>query len=208
YLNNQKLTLFPTSSPSSLQLKYTYTTFFKGGFGLANQNSKFRWPSFVIGGIFLIIGIVIFSYPVENFYAITWLIGLFSLISGILEIVFRRANKKVMGVPSGWTFVLGIINIVFGLVVMFNSAESSVFLIYIFAVWFMINNVIAIFTVTPAERSNGMFHLLSIILNVLGILIAIVLLFSPLLAAVFISFMIGFMFALFGVFYVIDALSS
>src|SRR5699024_9967885 len=175
---------------------------------LANQNSKFRWPSFVIGGSFLIIGIVIFSYPVENlyaitwliglfslisgileivfrrankkvmgvhsgwifvvcvinlffgfvifsyavenFYVITWLVGLFSLISGILEIVFRRANKKVMGVPSGWTFVLGIINIVFGLVVMFNSAESSVFLIYIFAVWFMIYYVIAIFTITPA----------------------------------------------------------
>src|SRR5699024_12269054 len=103
-----------------------------------------------------------------------------------------------MGVPSGWTFVLGIINIVFGLVVMFNSAECTVFLIYIFAVWFMINNVFAIFSVIPAERSNGMFLLLSIILNVLGILIVIVLLFNNLITTMFIKFIIRFMFSFIG----------
>ncbi|MEB7724080.1 DUF308 domain-containing protein [Mammaliicoccus fleurettii] len=91
---------------------------------------------------------------------------------------------------------------------MFNSAESSVFLIYIFAIWFIINNIVAIFTVTPIEKSNKAFHTLSIILNIVGIFAGIVLLFNPLLAAVFISFMIAFMFILFGIFYVIDALAS
>ncbi|MBO3061551.1 HdeD family acid-resistance protein [Mammaliicoccus fleurettii] len=175
---------------------------------MAQQTNRFKWPSFVMGALFLIIGIVIFSFPLENFYAITWLIGLFSVISGVLEISFRRAGKKMMGIPNGWTIVLGVINIIFGLVVMFNSAESSVFLIYIFAIWFIINNIVAIFTVTPIEKSNKGFHTLSIILNIVGIFAGIVLLFNPLLAAVFISFMIAFMFILFGIFYVIDALAS
>nr|WP_275590146.1 DUF308 domain-containing protein [Mammaliicoccus sp. I-M36] len=67
---------------------------------------------------------------------------------------------------------------------------------------------LSVYLTGSISKSNKGFHTLSIILNIVGIFAGIVLLFNPLLAAVFISFMIAFMFILFGIFYVIDALAS
>ncbi|PTK89650.1 hypothetical protein BUZ03_10555, partial [Staphylococcus gallinarum] len=84
---------------------------------------------------------------------------------------------------------------------------STTFIIYLFAVWFIIHAVLAIFTVTQLERSNRLLHTISIFINILEIILGILLLFNPIIAAVLVSFVLAFVFVIIGISQIIIALS-
>ncbi|ARJ08125.1 DUF308 domain-containing protein [Staphylococcus lugdunensis] len=169
---------------------------------MRNQNDKLKWSSLIMGTLLLITAIIIFSHPVKNFYALTWLIGVFIVINGILGLFFRRAAKVMTGSGTLTTF-MAIIDIIFGLLVMFNVGVGSAFFIYMFAVWFVISSVIGLMTLSGQGRFKG----LSILINMLGLLFGIILLFNPMMGMVIVSMMIGISFTIIGVMYIVDGLA-
>src|SRR5690625_3574919 len=170
------------------------------------QKTGIRWSSLLIGVFFLIIGVFIISFPEENLFAITWLIGILFIINGFIEIFIRRVMKQATQNGSNILIVLGIINIIIGVLILFNVVTSTTFIVYLFAIWFIINALFNMFTVTPAEKSNRGFHSLSIILNIIEIIFGVILLFNPLIAAVIIAIFMSAVFFIIGITYIIDAL--
>lgn len=61
---------------------------------MAQDNGKLKWSSLIMGTLLLIVAVIIFSYPVKNFYTLTWLIGLFILINGVIQLLFRRLLRE------------------------------------------------------------------------------------------------------------------
>ncbi|NQE00124.1 HdeD family acid-resistance protein [Staphylococcus xylosus] len=170
------------------------------------QSSTIKWSSLIIGVIFLVIGVFIISFPEENLFAITWLIGLLFIINGFLEIFIRQVIKRTAQQSSTMLILLGIFNIIFGLLILFNVVTSTTFIVYLFAIWFIINATFNMFNVTPVEKSNKTFHIISILLNIIVILFGIILLFNPLIAAFIIAIFISAVFFIIGISYIIDAL--
>lgn len=170
---------------------------------MAQDNGKLKWSSLIMGTLLLIVAVIIFSYPVKNFYTLTWLIGLLILINGVIQLLFRRAARVLAGSGSGLIIVIGIIDIIFGLLVIFNVGASSTFFIFMFAAWFIVSSVIGLMTISKQSRLKG----LSIIVNVLGLLLGIILLFNPMMGMILLSTMIAITFAILGVTYVIDGLA-
>ena len=170
---------------------------------MAQDNGKLKWSSLIMGTLLLIVAVIIFSYPVKNFYTLTWLIGLFILINGVIQLLFRRAARALAGSGSGLIVVIGIIDIIFGLLVIFNVGASSTFFIFMFAAWFIVSSIIGLMTISKQSRLMG----LSIIVNVLGLLLGIILLFNPMMGMILVSTMIAITFAILGVTYVIDGLA-
>ena len=169
---------------------------------MAQDNGKLKWSSLIMGTLLLIVAVIIFSYPVKNFYTLTWLIGLFILINGVIQLLFRRL-RALAGSGSGLIVVIGIIDIIFGLLVIFNVGASSTFFIFMFAAWFIVSSIIGLMTISKQSRLKG----LSIIVNVLGLLLGIILLFNPMMGMILVSTMIAITFAILGVTYVIDGLA-
>lgn len=64
-----------------------------------------------------------FTFPIENFYAITWLIGLFVLINGVIQIIYRRKAKALLGGNQSWIVFMGVVDILFGLLVILMLAQ-------------------------------------------------------------------------------------
>lgn len=170
---------------------------------MAQDNGKLKWSSLIMGTLLLIVAVIIFSYPVKNFYTLTWLIGLLILINGVIQLLFRRAARAIAGSGSGLIVVIGIIDIIFGLLVIFNVGASSTFFIFMFAAWFIVSSIIGLMTISKQSRLKG----LSIIVNVLGLLLGIILLFNPMMGMILVSTMIAITFAILGVTYVIDGLA-
>ncbi|HDC8907354.1 TPA: DUF308 domain-containing protein, partial [Staphylococcus aureus] len=109
-------------------------------------NQGIKWSSLIMGVLLLMLAVVIFTFPIENFYAITWLIGLFVLINGVIQIVYRRKAKTLVGGNQNWILFMGIVDILFGLIVIFNVGASSAFFIYMFAFWFIFSSIAGLFT--------------------------------------------------------------
>ena len=114
----------------------------------------------------------------------------------------KQATQK----GSNLLIVLGIINIIIGILILFNVVTSTTFIVYLFAIWFIINAVLNMFTITPAEGSNKRFHMVSILLNIIEIIFGVILLFNPLIAAVVIAVFMSAVFFIIGITYLIDAL--
>lgn len=172
---------------------------------MAELNKKVDWSGLIIGILLFIMAVIVFIYPVENFFAVTWLIGLLAIINGFLEIIFRRARKFLLGISQGWTIALGILNIIFGILIMFNLGAGFLFLSYYFAAWFIIGASINLFTVTPAGAASKGMRILTIILDILFLIAAVILLFNPLLTAVTVSIIIGISLLFSSLFYIFDA---
>ena len=170
---------------------------------MAQDSGKLNWSSLIIGTLLLIIAVVIFSNPVQNFYTLTWLIGLLIMIGGVIQLLFRRAAKEVMGVNTTLILINGVIDLIFGILVVFNVGASSAFFIFMFAFWFIFSSIMGLFTISQQPRLLA----LSIIINILGIIFGIILLFNPMMGMVFVSTMIALTFATLGITYVIDGLA-
>jgi len=170
---------------------------------LAQDNNKLKWASLIMGTLLLIVAVIIFSYPVKNFYTLTWLIGLFILINGIIQLMFRRTTKALAGGGTGLIIVIGVIDIIFGLLIMFNVGASSEFFVFMFAAWFIVSSLIGLFTISKQSTLRG----LSIIVNILGLILGIILLFNPMMGMVLVSTMIAITFAILGITYIIDGLA-
>lgn len=128
---------------------------------MAQDNGKLKWSSLIMGTLLLIVAVIIFSYPVKNFYTLTWLIGLFILINGVIQLLFRRAARALAGSGSGLIVVIGIIDIIFGLLVIFNVGASSTFFIFMFAAWFIVSSIIGLMTISKQSRLKDYLSLLT-----------------------------------------------
>ena len=128
---------------------------------MVQDNGKLKWSSLIMGTLLLIVAVIIFSYPVKNFYTLTWLIGLLILINGVIQLLFRRAARAIAGSGSGLIVVIGIIDIIFGLLVIFNVGASSTFFIFMFAAWFIVSSVIGLMTISKQNRLKDYLSLLT-----------------------------------------------
>ncbi|WP_412520582.1 HdeD family acid-resistance protein [Staphylococcus simulans] len=169
------------------------------------STNHIRWSSLVIGLLFAIIGILSVSFPVENLTVITWLFGIFFIINGIGELFFRRLTKAFVGISSGWLMLTGILDIIFGILLIVFTDAGQAAIVYMLAFWFIFASILGIFTVTPVERTNKAYHFFSILVNIIGIIAGIILLFNPLIGAFLIAFFVGVTFLLIGLNYIFDA---
>lgn len=172
-----------------------------------SQSNQIKWPSLIVGIIFLMIAVFIISFPQENLFVITWLIGLLFIVNGFMELVVSYNIRKHTNQNTIFIMLTGVINIIIGFVIMLNIVTSTTFIIYLFAIWFIIHAILAIFTVTQLERSNHLLHIISILINIIEIIFGILLLFNPLIAAVLVSFVLAFVFVIIGIAQIITALS-
>ena len=94
-------------------------------------NQGIKWSSLIMGVLLLMLAVVIFTFPIENFYAITWLIGLFVLINGVIQIVYRRKAKALVGGNQNWILFMGIVDILFGLIVILMLVLARHFYLHV-----------------------------------------------------------------------------
>ena len=92
------------------------------------ENSKravrYWWLLLIIGIALFVVGILVFVYPTQSYLGMSLLFGWLMLISGILEVVLSSVNKHFI-TGRGWMLAGGIIEIVLGIILIFNVALSA-----------------------------------------------------------------------------------
>lgn len=83
------------------------------------RNIKNWWILIVVGILFIGIGILVFAKPLASYVTLSVFFALGMLISGISQLWFAFANRKqIQG--WGWQLTLGIMETVFGIVLIFK----------------------------------------------------------------------------------------
>lgn len=171
-----------------------------------------RMIAIVTGVISLIAGLVIVIWPFKSAVAVTVLIAIYTLVAGIIDIALAVVSKGL----SGWLRVglalLGVLFVVASIVAFSNLASTTallgVFVSTFLGIAWIFEGVVTLFALggpkdpfSPVVRSKGW----TIAYAIVSILAGIVLLVSPMLAAVWLWLFIGASLLVFGVIQIVRA---
>lgn len=169
------------------------------------QNRKFDFFSLIIGIFSLYVGYLIISRPLTGLLSIIVTVGIFAFVRGIYQLWLSYRLRKVTNRQTGWLIFAAIVDIILGIIFLFNLPLAVSTLIYIFAIWFIVDGIAEI-SIVPLYRVLGKsYHWLIIGLAILSIVAGIILLFRPLLAAILIVVFAATYFFVAGVLEIVEA---
>ena len=165
----------------------------------AKRVIKHWWLSLVVGVLAIVVGVWSLCTPVDTFLALTLLFVVAFLVEGVLEVVFSVVNRRTVH-GWGWGLVMGVVDVVFAVFLMRNLELTPVVFGYVIAFWLLFRAVWGITVSIDLNDYNvrGWGWLLA--LSIIGVVLAALMLFFPLMAAPFVVYLVGFALILYGVF--------
>lgn len=171
-----------------------------------NQVSKrFDWGAFILGILFVILGCVAMYHMDTTLKFVSIMVGIGAILKGIYEIWLRQTVDSLLNHKSVWLLVMAILDIILGLIFLFFHGVGALTVAYIFAIWFIVD-CIGQLQVSNFYRQFGKgYYWLLIVLNVIGIIMGIVLLFNPILSAFALVWLIATFLILIGILAIVAA---
>lgn len=166
----------------------------------AKKAVKFWWVSILIGLLALALGIWFIFTPLTTLVALAIVFAAAFLVSGIFEIIFAISNKSVLR-GWGWTLASGIIDLIFGFILIAMPIDVlTLLLTYFVAFWVMFQSIWAIGTSAELQRNGvkGWGWLMA--LAILGVIMSFVFIMSPVFTSGFIVALVSISFIAYGCF--------
>lgn len=166
-------------------------------FSNSERPRGFEWGAFLAGVLLVIASFILLRYPGRGLMAFVFLFGILSIMQGIIWI-YTYSKFRDFFARSWVTLISGILDIIVGIIFLFAHEIGGITIAILFAVWFFVDSVVGIvFSWHLRDYSTGYF-ILSLILNIISLLIAIALMFNPVLAAVTLVYLVAFWLMVFG----------
>lgn len=141
------------------------------------------------GLVALIVGILVLIWPGHVVRALIWILALYAIVGGLVYVGMGVFAKTMGGWKRVGHIVLGVLYVIAGVIAMANTAQTAAWLAVFIAVFIGIMWVVegaVTLSNLGASSSRGW----SLFFGILSIVAGVVLLISPLWAALFLAFFI------------------
>ena len=125
-------------------------TFIAGLFSIG-KGWSWLW-GILLGIIAIILGIMVFVYPVISAVTYIWLFGAYLVISGFVLLVRDPARSGAADESRGVEITDGILSIIFGILIVFFPVSTTVVLYWVYAIYAVIAGIILICTSISRKR--------------------------------------------------------
>lgn len=167
-------------------------------FKAVNSTVKHWYLPLIIGILFIVFGFYIFTVPLESYIALSAVFAISFVISGVLEIYFSVANRKELE-GWGWYLAGGILDLVVGIILWTNPAVSMATLPFFVAFVLLFKSAQGLGFAYDLKNYGVMNWGNIAVWSVLGIILATILLFNPVIAGISIVTFTGVAFILLGI---------
>ena len=163
------------------------------------DRSGFGWLALIVSILLVLLGIATFIWPEAALESFVMVYGVLAVATGIMDIVFYARVERHTGFGPMTALVSGILSVMCGFMLLVYPSAGQWAMTLLFPLWFL--NWVRL----TAGRVN---YTISLVLNILGIMLATLMLLHPVLSAVSMSLTIGFYLILLGVDGIVLALSG
>lgn len=168
------------------------------------QQSKYWWTSLLVGIISIVVGFWCFSQPAGALAAISILFVAGFMVTGILDIIYALSNKDSYQ-GWGWTLMGGILDIIISVLLLsMPIGEIATVIVYFIGFWLLFRSIWTI-SIT-IELKNHINVTLLVIFAILSLILALWILFSPIIGIAFIVGLTSAAFVVYGIFRIIYAI--
>jgi uncharacterized membrane protein HdeD (DUF308 family) len=168
---------------------------------LAHRDQSDVWWVFLLEGIAAIIfGVLLITNPASTLVALVIFLGFYWLFVGVLELVRVFVDSSVSWY---WSALIGVLGIVAGIIVLRHPLFAAVVLPTAIVVWLgVLGLVIGVFAMIGGFTGGGVG---SFIFGLINFIIGLILLGSPMMAAVAVPLVFGILLLVQGVILIIWA---
>ncbi len=156
----------------------------------------------IIMGVLLTIGgIWCMTVPLSTVTALVWIFGIFMFVRAVAEIATYR-ERKAAGFADGFSLAMSIISLIFGLLLIVSwkmqLVAVDVLLLFIFF-WLIFGGVMSIVSAVQLKRLFDMNPVAGIIIGIIMILVGMLGIAHPLVAAMSVGLIVGINIAVSGI---------
>lgn len=166
------------------------------------KRTDFGWSELIVGLLLIILGIFTFVRPESTLTGAVVIYGIIAIVMGIEDIVVYVRLARFTGFGPMLSLISGILSVMCGIMLLANPNVGKWALTILLPIWF-IAHCISGLTHTNFVRliGNRFYYYFALILNILGLILGFLMLFSPVLSFLTIraiSYMIAVYLILFG----------
>ncbi|MBM4158424.1 MAG: hypothetical protein FJ216_06545 [Ignavibacteria bacterium] len=162
---------------------------------------KHPWLYFLRGLLFIIIGIYAITVPVDALLVLVVFIGAVTLVTGFFQILSAIFNAKNY-MHWGLMFVWGIVEFLFGLILITKPGISVEIFLFIFGFWAIATGVFFIGDTIGLKKSNVPYWWLNVIAGILMIILGYIIITNP-FSAIAITIILGIEAVIYGIFVIL-----
>lgn len=168
------------------------------------MEKRFDWLSLLVGVLMIVAGGYALFAPIGVLVSLPLIIGILAIAKGIQTLWMYFMVKRDFNQKSMWLIWLGIVDIIIGLVFIIRIGLALDIIVFIFAIWFILDAIAEIMTARLFKAQRGYYWLL-LVLGIIALILGIILLFNPLLASTTLVWLISFYLMVFGINKIIQA---
>lgn len=157
-----------------------------------NRRSDIGWVELFTGIILIILGAVIMRQPVGILIWIVILCGVLAIFSGIADIVLYVKMEHFTGFGPVVSLVTGILGVMAGFMLIAYPGAGTWALAMILPIWIIAHCISRLSHLQYMKMHFGMtYYTISLILNILGLIVGILLIFRPMITIFSMGLLVG-----------------
>lgn len=169
---------------------------------MVEEKKSVDWISLITGICFIIVSFIAFKNPYASLASLVIYFGIIAIVKGVGGVLIYKKIKDFTRLNIKLLFWISIIDIILGLILLFNVESAVLIIPYVFSIWFIIDSINDIsFGRYLRFVPGGLYHL-NIIINIITLILGIMMLYNPLRASFTVVFLIGMYLTISGVKYI------
>ena len=144
------------------------------------RENGFGWSEFVVGLLLILLGIFAFIRPESMLTGAVVIYGVIAIVMGIEDLIIYARIARFTGFGPMLSLISGILSVMCGVMLVANPNVGKWALTVLLPIWF-IAHCISELTRANLIRliGNPFYYYFSLILNILGLVLGFVMIFSP-----------------------------
>jgi uncharacterized membrane protein HdeD (DUF308 family) len=155
------------------------------------QKIDVNWAELLLGVVFVLMGVYTFANPALTLTGFIVAYGILAVITAVVDIAFYVRMERHTGFGPVAALVLGIINLLLGLFLVFNPRGAAVIVGVIFPIWFIAHCLVKLFNLDVIRMWDPRRYWLELVVNLVGIVLGVLLLLHPFTSAVSLVYLAG-----------------
>lgn len=157
------------------------------------------WMSLLLGILYIIVALCLLFAPLGSYVALSVIFSISMLISGIIEIIFALSNRKTLS-SWGWYVAGGVIDLILGIYLVAYPLLSMEVIPFIVAFWMMFRGFSATGYSMDLKRYGTREWGWYMAFGILAIICSLIILWQPAIGALYVVYMLAFIFLIIGFF--------
>ena len=172
------------------------------------RRSGLFWFELLIGILLIVLGILAFTKPTLVLTGMVFLYGIVAVVMGVMDLVLYIRVERYTGLGPVISLISGIVSVMSGVMLLVYPRTGALALTVLFPLWYISHCISRLFRLHHLRPLySGWVYTIALVLNIIGLILGLLMLMSPLFTLATIRCFSGVYLVLLGVDSILMAVS-